>query len=265
MNFRIRLATMVFIFSLFNVFVFSQNLTDSNDDYISPKEERFEKTTGLITPWRETGCHHLDTIPYIINIKPADLPKCNEVLKKYKDSHMLTLYNEDGTVWYNFSIAFTAEREKKFWRNRKKGFHPFAEGSPVSKGPSIHTFIILRLVGKSDNWYKVEINEETQETKYVLKDDPMWTKIGADYWLVSSGKVFLNKDKLMLYDKPNGKVIEKSRDTIHQELRVFKVDGDWIYTETRHKYTGEKISGWIRWQKGRKLLVGSIFNNFNGR
>ena len=116
----------------------------------------FKEANSLLAPWRNSGCHNTKGL--------IQEPNCHKfTLKEWQDSSVLTLYNEDGSQWYQFSIK--PENPQHFQRNTTIGFLPFATWL-AGEAP------ILRLVGESENWYKVEVNEKTQAIKYALKTIP---------------------------------------------------------------------------------------------
>lgn len=116
------------------------------------------------------------------------------------------------------------------------------------------------MVGESPHWYEVEVNEETRATKFVLKSDPMWAKTKWSYWLAKIRFFKFGDSEPPLRDKPNGEVIEESANLRFYSLKFLKADGDWAYVEG---YKSKTYRGWIRWRKGRDMLVKDSFNLFN--
>jgi len=231
---------------LFCQFVNAQNKSGSStgEKITLPSEEHFEKATDFVSPWRHSGCNFPSAVQE---------PGCYKVpVDKYPTSNILTLYNEDGSRWYQFNIQWS---DPDFYRkDMKPGFLPFATLSHTK------SVIILRMVGESPHWYQVEVNEKTQETKYVLKSDPTWAKSTWSHWLAAmEGFVPKDSDNLLL-DKPDGKVIEEAAEIKFEEYIFLKADGDWAYVEAaEHKgnLKGWVFKGWIRFRKGRELLVKS--------
>ena len=114
------------------------------------------------------------------------------------------------------------------------------------------------MVGESPHWYQVEVNEKTQETKYVSKSNPMWAKSTWSHWLAAmQGFVPEDSDNLLL-DKPDGKVIEVAAQIKFEEYTFLKADGDWAYVEAAEhlgSFKGVVYKGWIRFRKEREFLV----------
>lgn len=225
--------------------VFGQDdLLAGGNKILSPSEEFFEKADGLAFPWRQSEC--------TTTLKKSE---CQVITAdKWYASHILTIYNENGSIWYQYSLEKT--EPGFFQKNTKEGFLPFAS----------HVFgNYLRMVSESPNWYKVEINEETQETKYISKSDPTWAKKNWDHFLtkmrffnsktVKSETFNKPNDNIQpeLFDKPNGNIIEESAGFNRSYLSFIKTDGDWAYVsglkDSKYFY------GWIRWREGRTILV----------
>jgi hypothetical protein len=133
----------------------------------------------------------------------------------------VTIYNEDGSVWYSFHNTVN---DPDYWRyNKQSGFAPFAE---ISEGE-----VILRLVGESPHWYKVEVNEETRATKYVLKSDPKWAKKDWSFFLAAMRYFDFIGEHPPLLDNLDGKVIKEAADLRYSQFRFLKADGDWTLVE----------------------------------
>lgn len=220
-------------------FVSAQTPADSKDEIIlPPAEEKFQETDALATLWRSSGCSRLN----------YDLrePNCHLVTgKEYMNTDMMTLYNEDGSLWYGFSVNFKSP--DNFRKKMKKEFLPFVTY------PSPDSVVVLRMVGESANWYKVEINEETREIKFILKNDPMWAKIKWHYLLVQMKFLKFDDKNNPIRDAPDGKIIEEFVNIQSSYTVYLKTEGDWaLVVPIGHS---EKKAGWIQWRKGRELLV----------
>jgi hypothetical protein len=238
-----KLAFLLFLIATSFVPGFAQNNSDSEKEmFSSPAEEKFQETDALAVPWRSSGC---PTDTYVIREPNCHLVTGNE----WSSSHMMSLYNEDGSLWYHFSVD--PKSSDYFGRNKKKVFLPFATY------PDYADVVILRLVGESPHWYKVEVNEETQATKFILKSDPMWAKTRWSYWLAEMKIFKLNEDQPPLRDKPDGQVIEESAKLRVDKVTFLSADGDWAYVKG-YSYQ-KKYQGWIRWRKGRDILIKDRF------
>ena len=212
-----------------------QTIRESKKDIISPPaEEHFEKASDLIVPWSETGCHAVDVVSgnpcYVVTV---DERRAREIA---------IIYNADGSIWLRFSLH---AKKIDLIREKPNDFVPFAIDGTV---------VFLRMVGDSKNWYEVEVNENTRAVKFILKSDPVWAKTTWDYWLHVSISLEVDSARSPLLDKPNGKIIEVSANIPFTRVGFIKAEGDWAYVSM---YSNQKeYYGWIRWRKGRDILVG---------
>ena len=231
--------------------VLAQNSEESQGNHIySPAEEKFQKANDLVSPWRSSGCNLI----YPEFREPGCYFVRDDVWRK---SDILTLYNADGTVWYRFSLTY--QSPDYFLKDTKMGFIPFATPYGYSGSPQI---VLLRMTSESADWYEVEVNENTRATKFVLKSDPMWATTKWSYWLYESGILRL-RGKHSLLDKPNGDVIKETSGYEIDKVKLLKVEGDWAYVGEFGKVND--YHGWVRWRKGRDILVVCLYNDNNTR
>ena len=234
-----RILLSVFILSFLTICclsVYAQNNADAEKNkLLSPAKEKFTEANALVAPWRISGCHDY----YMIK-----LPDCYTVSSaEGRSSDVVNIYNEDGSLWYRFSNQHS--HPDYFGNNKTMNFLPFATYPAIGD-------VILRMVGESPNWYEVEVNEETQTTKFILKSDPLWAKRTWDYWLTVMQGFKLDDNQLQLLDKPNGQVIKESSEFKFIRVDFLKTDGDWAFV--RGSQDLKNYEGWIRWREGRKLL-----------
>lgn len=247
-----RLCSFFFVISasiVLSLPVIAQNSTDFKDsELLPPSEEKFQPdASDLVVPWRSNGCY--------VDINGAVEPGCHNVTEKESlSSDMLNLYNEDGTLWYGFSVQ--PKSPDYYFRDPKLGFLPFGTT------PTTPTTIFLRMVGESPNWYEVEINEETHATKFVLKNEPMmWEKSKWSRWLMIINLLKFVGEQPQLRDKPDGQVIEESADAKFENVKFLKADGDWALVEGG--VYQKTYQGWVRWRKGRDILVKDRYGAYN--
>jgi hypothetical protein len=216
-----------------------EKLSSDGKKPLPPVEEIFEKTDGLALPWRDSGCTGINPV--------LDKPNCQHISgAEWNASDALTLYNEDGSVWYHFGIEQT--NSNYFGKTKKEGFLPFAFRAGRMAGS-----VFLRMVSESPSWYEVEVNEDTQTTKYILKSDPMWAKRDWDHLFILM-KFFKTKENAPeLLDKPEGKVTEESAGWTWSHLQFIKTEGDWAYV--RGVRNSQHYYGWIRWRQNREILA----------
>jgi hypothetical protein len=235
---------LLLIIAVNNIVLAQSNTVKQNIELRPPSEESFEKDEQLLMSWRTISCLREE--------KEVHPPNCPERISPaiYRASDAVTLYNHDGTIWYNFSI--NPWSPNYLLKNRKEGFLPFSADAGVEG-------ITLRMVFESPNWYEVETNEETQATKFILKNDPVWMKISWNYFLAKVRLLsFDEENQPQLYDKPNGSVIKETSEIKWKDVRFrLKIEGEWAFVEGYKPST--TYQGWVRWRKGRKLLFESNF------
>lgn len=247
------LLPVILVFIILTIQASAQKSLEVNDNFVFlPSEEVFLEIDALAVPWRNSGCH--------TNFEHNE-PDCHQVTdKEWFSLHTLTLYDENASVWYRFSVS--PESQDHFYKKKKKDFLPFGTGFDEYY-PKV---VYLRLVGESPHWYKVEVNEETQATKYILKSDPMWAKTSWNYWLFFAESIKVDFEKTPLYDKPNGQIIDEVVGGLYTAAMMIKTDGDWAYVKTRGSAIGNYglYTGWVRWRKGRTILVKLVFDVTGG-
>lgn len=218
-----------------------------------PSKEQFSPASGVVAPWRDSGClqpSRLEGRPGCYLVKADEFRKATE----------MQIFNGDGSIWYAFSLDLDSPRY--WWKDSRRLLVPFSTLHPKDYPDAV----ILLLVSESENWYEVEINNDTSEIKYIYKKDLLWKKTTWDQWLTDGFVLYLKKDHPSLLDAPNGKAIPKSSELRFERVQFVKRDGDWAYVRGLELTDGRVIHpeyGWLRWKKGKELLVGCIFNGNN--
>jgi len=174
------------------------------------------------------------------------------VEEEVKSSKGLKLFHPNGSLWVSFSL----QPDDEDYVTRKTHFKPFS--AFIKRAPKI---VVLRLEAESPSWYEVEVNEETRETKYIAKNDPLWARSTWELWLNRSARFVIDNDRTKLHDRPDGKVIEEAADITFPHFSFIKAEGDWIYVQGV-VFLKRNYHGWIRWRDGRKILVGWLLNDF---
>lgn|ERR1043166_2866273 len=240
-----RVIVVVFFTSIAGAIAHAQNI----EKYIPPPPNRevFSPASDLLAPWRSSRCalKGREMLGQVcVNYGGAD----------YRNNSVLLLYNEDGTTWRRFDLTVGSPGYPL--KAGVRDFVPF-----VTSG--IGEVIILRIVGESRNWYKVEINENDRTTKFARRDDKTWSKTNWDGWLYYSVNLYLDETQDALRDSPNGKIIAASASIKFERVRFLKANGDWAYVEgMTDPHTSMIYRGWIRWKNDRDILVGCYFNDF---
>lgn len=224
--------------------------TPSQKDAVgSPDTERFVAADGAMIPWisSDHGCRVSSSVP---------TPDCRIVtMAEYLAMPVLALHNSDGSIWYQVIVNY--DSPDHYLRKPKADFKPYAATELLD---DLSDSLVLRLVAESPHWYQVEVNEDTRATKYILKSDKAWTKVGWAFFFSWSFSVQVDQNRVKLRDKPDGQVIKEYEDLYYDRLKFLKLDGDWMYVEGIRE-ARILYYGWIRWRKGREILVGSVLNN----
>lgn len=173
--------------------------------------------------------------------------------KGYIAAHRLSIYDSDGGLWYQFSLDY--DEPDYFKRKEKQGFKPFS--TVGSEAPYI---VVLRLSAESPNWYQVEVNEGTRDTKFIAKADPMWGRTKWTTWLNRSFNLHPDLRVNKLRESPGGKVIQEFAELKYTRMMFVKAEGDWALVDGNVHFKGS-YKGWIRWRRGREILVGWVLND----
>jgi hypothetical protein len=219
----------IFIFIIISGLFFSAVSTHAQTTPDSPtppkQEEIFKPAYGLVT-----------SSPSATKRTIYDISE-NETMK---------IYNADGSMWYEFS--FYEKSPLYYKKNSKSDFKPFA--------PQAYGHLYLRLQAISSKRYEVVVNEETQETKYMLIKDPILGRESIEQIILRGGRVTFDKESNPLRESPDGQI--KQNIEVTDEIRFIpnQIDGDWL--EVRIPRSAER--GWIRWRKDNDILICCIFD-----
>ena len=219
-----------------------------------PSAEKFAEVDLLLANSYGIPC---TSTPQILH-----LPCYNEDGVRYRVNSKVRLFNADGTVWKWFEMNWSDPNYSAV--DASDDIVPFATDAV---GPTDHcpNGVMLRLVRESESWYEVEINENTRETRYALRSDPDWRMTEWGPWLAMSFRLKLSRNHPPLLDAPNGKVIPDSADIRFETAKFVRFEGDWVMIDAPAKpgmWESDIRRGWIRWRKGRQILVGCIFNRY---
>ena len=237
--------TIALVFACIFAASVSTTMAQTRDAQIPvPKSEKFADEDALAVPWRNTGC----LAEHRSLASGCELPQG----EKYDLAARLSLYERDGSRWLRFSIS--PRDVDHFPKLKNPEFVPFATDPGPFEGANL---VVLRLVGVSDNWYKVEVNEMTSETKYISRQDWHWSKVSWEYWLGSQPRIYFDNNKTPVCDRPSGKPLDSAVGNLGV---FFERKGDWI--KIRIYKANIPTYGWLQWRDGRKILVGCVFNSF---
>ena len=114
---------LLLIVSANSIVLAQTNPVEQNKELRPPSEESFEKEAQLLMSWRNIRCPREEKEVHPPNC-PEDMPPAI-----YNTYDAVTLYNRDGTIWYNFSINPWSPRY--LLKNKKEGFLPFSANASV--------------------------------------------------------------------------------------------------------------------------------------
>ena len=244
-----RIASVWLFLSLAIAVSFSgASIVHSQKSFSTPESQEFVSTDDLLAPWRSSRCALLGK--EILNQLCVDY-----VGDDYLRMSKLDLFNADGSIWR--TLELNIESPDYFGNSKIPEFLPFAKNFTGQT-------IVLRLVGVSEDWYKVEINENTQATRYARRADKAWSRTNWEGWLYKSVTLALADDHEPLRDAPGGKIIPAARTIRFKRVKFLRAEGEWAYIQgiaSSNEPKPELYSGWLRWRDGRKILVGCYFND----
>jgi hypothetical protein len=165
---------------------------------------------------------------------------------KYGKNDFIRFYNEDGSLWYEFTYYYDDSDGKFEYEN--ENFRAFAF--------HIEYFVLaLKCVGEDKNRYEVMVNEETGLKKFVRKDDPTLKFKTWEQHILKLFAVGFNREENPLREMPEGKVktIELPKEVFFHpvEIKGERLKVSWDVT----KHGDNAGSGWIKWKADEKLLI----------
>src|SRR5438045_1985324 len=93
----------------------AQDKVSSDSEILAPSEEKFSPVSDLLAPRRETGCYRGNPM--------HKEPGCKVFpMRQFGAYDTLSLYDENGSLWYRFSLSF--QKYDYFLKNRKNAFVP---------------------------------------------------------------------------------------------------------------------------------------------
>jgi len=210
-------------------------LIRNSHDERAPKQSEFVPTTGLLL------------------FKERD-----QILKS--EGGLIRIYDEDGEVWLTINYyddKYTAISEPNGL------FRPFEF--------QVGDFALkLRCLEKSENWYKVVVQEESvpKAIGYVKVSDPLFEFQTWEAFVLGIYNLTFDQKENPVYERPHheGKMIEFIR---RDDLRIVPVElnGEWLRIQWpvgsqaagRVRSKGKEVTtGWIRWKRHEQVLVGEL-------
>lgn len=176
----------------------------------------------------------------------------------------ITLYGENGAPWkvidYNDDSIESLEGEEG-------DFFPIL----FSNGNKRDFEIELRLVRRSDDWLEVIAHESRDPATraYVRSDDALFRELSWDQWVLAHKNLSFDRQTNPVLDSPDG----APKAVVFAEMPLIKPDklsGDWVLIRWTQMEPDEpsvewirknlpENSGWIRWRKDGKILIGEYY------
>jgi hypothetical protein len=176
------------------------------------------------------------------------------VLGQFRRGDFVRFYNQDETLWYEFTYFYDDSDGKFEYAN--DNFKPFAFHQD-------YFLLVLKCTDANDRFFEVIVNEETGLKKYVRANDPVFKFETWPELVLSTFAVNFEKKSNPVLEAPAGQMREGffPKDIT---LRPIEIQGDWLkiewQTEGRQKSRNNKsASGWVRWKEDGNLLIDLYF------
>ena len=165
----------------------------------------------------------------------------------YHKGDLVRFYNEDGSLWYEFTFYYDDTDGKFEFEN--ENFAPFAFHPD-------YFVLALKCVGQYRDRYEVIVNERTGLRKFVEKGDP---SIRFETWEEHIQKVFavgFKLEKNPIREVPEG--IEKNV-SLPEGTTFYPVEvkEKWLKVRWDDPQNQGKngASGWVKWRDSDRILI----------
>lgn len=166
--------------------------------------------------------------------------------EKRDKSDFIRFYNEDGSLWYEFTFYYDDSDGKFEYQNdnfRAFSFHPD------------YSLISLRCVGEDKNRYEVIVNEETGLKKYVKKNDENLRLESWEDHILNTFSIDLKKAKNKVFETLDGKELKPDFERI-ERFEAVEIKDDWLKVKWEIPNKKEEFElGWVRWKKDDIVLI----------
>ena len=166
---------------------------------------------------------------------------------QYGKNDFIRFYNDDGSLWYEFSFYYEQIGDRTFPEN--ENFRAFAFHRD-------YFVLALKCVGEDKNRYEVVVNEDTGLKKFVKKSDATLKFQTLDEHITKAFAIKFDRVKNPLLEAPNGKVRNVD---LSPELTFHPVEvrGEWLKVrwDSSKDPKEQVLSGWVRWRDNDQILV----------
>lgn len=166
---------------------------------------------------------------------------------RYGKNDFIRFYNEDGSLWYEFTYYYDDSDGKFEYAN--ENFTPFSFHQD-------YFVLALKCVGEDKNRYEVIVDEETGLKKFVRKDDATLKFETWEKHILKTFAVDFNREQNPLREVPEGQVktaVLPKEATFHP----VEINGEWLKVswDSSKKAGKNDKSGWVKWREDNKILV----------
>jgi hypothetical protein len=149
----------------------------------------------------------------------------------------MKIYNKDGSLWNE--VSFTRDQ------SGQQRINPFAWHPD-------NFLLVFRCLDKSNTWYTIVVNEETEEVKYIRINDPLYRFKTWEEHILSTFSVGFDYKSNPIREASSIKadVVSYEPDEFYHPVEIV---GDWLQIKWGEE--GDYTYGWIKWRFGNDLLV----------
>ncbi len=164
--------------------------------------------------------------------------------KRYEKDSRIRIYNQDGSIWYEYTNSGEDSSRLKFDEN----LLPFRKDAD-------ELLLIFDSVSEDDLYYQVVVNEKTGLKKFIRKDDPLFKFGNWEDFTLNCFAVSFDSEKNPMRREINGEII---KDGFQDEfLHPEEIRGEWLKVKWHPDDDREKPAtfGWIRWKEDKKIVI----------
>ncbi len=185
-----------------------------------------------------------------LQVKQADIDSIKNtkglivLSNRYGKNDFIRFYNEDGSLWYEFTFYYDDSDGKFEYEN--ENFAPFSFHQD-------YFVLALRCVGEDNSHFEVIVNEETGLKKFVRKADKTLKFETLEKHILKSFAIDFNRTENPLRKIPEGeiKVVDLPKEITFHPVEV---KGEWL--KVRWDNTKKDTDfGWIKWKENDKILI----------
>jgi hypothetical protein len=171
--------------------------------------------------------------------------------KSHTKTRRLQFFNEDGSLWYEFS--FYDDAADHSFDRAKTVFHPF----------SFHRdyFVLaLKCVGKEANRFQVVVNESTRLTKFIRRPDDSFKFQTWKEHILERFAVGFDPANNPLRTGPGENVRTLRLPSEAVTFHPLQIKGNWLKVSWNvsddSKGKDKRVEyGWVKWKQNSELLI----------